>query len=277
MDTAGIAILYALSDEARYFGDRYCALNIARENGAARIEPRLDRHARPVPAEPSQTERQCAENRAEGLYSLRIGVGPRNAFENASALLQSVSSLRAVLIVGFAGGLDAGLAPGSVAVAETVTDTLTGRCYAADSVLFATAARVSPPDVRVARGPIASTDRVLVRAAEKRDLARTTGAIAVDMESAGAAAAAIEHGVPWLAVRAITDGVGDDLPFDFNALTFQAHGDPYGGVDRGSIVASALLHPWKIPALVRLGIRSSLAARSLAAFLHALLPRISEP
>ena len=252
-----IAILYALPDECRFFGDGISALKIVREDGAARIAP--------------EGNRPGAESLA---ISLRIGVGPRRAAEN-SALLLTGRPVSAVIVVGFAGGLAAGLAPGSVVVAEAVTDSLSGRRYAADTTLIAAAAQVVPPEVRVARGLVATMDRVLIRADEKRDFGRSTRSLAVDMESAGVAASATDCGVPWLAVRVITDGVEDDLPFDFNAETLQAYGDPYGGLDRGRIVASALLHLWKIPALIRLGKRSSLAARNLAAFLHALLPRLA--
>lgn len=211
-----------------------------------------------------------------GPVAARIGVGPDNAFENTCALLGGDRAISAVVIVGFAGGLEPGLQPGSVVVGETVRDLLTERTYAAESRLCAAAAEVNPPNFRTVRGLVVSSERVLTLSVEKHGLVSGTKAVAVDMESAAAAAAATEFGVPWLAVRVITDGVDDDLPFDFNAQSFQAHGDPYGGVDRGRIVADALLHPWKIPALIRLGMRSSLASRNLAAFLHALLPRIRD-
>ena len=65
--------------------------------------------------------------------------------------------------------------------------------------------------------------------------------------------------------------LNEDLPFDFNALA-----DAEGNVHRGRIVTKALLNPWKIPALIQLGQRSSLAARNLADFLQAFLDRLPE-
>jgi adenosylhomocysteine nucleosidase len=86
------------------------------------------------------------------------------------------------------------------------------------------------------------------------------------METAGAAQIAEERGVPWLALRAVTDGIADALPFDFDAYT-----DAEGNVNRNQIVLAALTRPWKIPALIQLGGRSARAARNLATFLETLL------
>ncbi len=112
---------------------------------------------------------------------------------------------------------------------------------------------------------LATVDRVLGRAAEKHELGVRTGAIAVDMESAGAARAAQERGIPWLAVRTISDALEDSLPFDFNALA-----DPNGNVSYHRVILATLTHPARIPELIRLGQRSSLAANHLALFLLAL-------
>jgi adenosylhomocysteine nucleosidase len=89
------------------------------------------------------------------------------------------------------------------------------------------------------------------------------------METWGAVQVAQKHGVPWLAVRAITDSVEADFPFDFNALA-----DADGNVDRGRVILATIARPWKIPALLRLGARSSLAARNLATFLESFLEQI---
>jgi adenosylhomocysteine nucleosidase len=249
----GVAILYALPDEARYFRDDYEALWVVGEGISGRIEH--DTHLSP------------RESRLG--YALRIGVGGQNADRGTTLLFQSGLAVCAVIVAGFAGGLAGNMRAGSVVVAERVSDTQSQQDYRAGTELLRAASGIQLPDILVYRGLLATTSSVLVRAAEKQEFARKTGAIAVDMESAAAAAVATKYGVPWLAVRVITDGVNDDLPLDFNALA-----NPDGSVNRGRIVASTLLHPWKIPALLRLGMRSSLAARNLAAFLHALLLQI---
>jgi hypothetical protein len=113
--------------------------------------------------------------------------------------------------------------------------------------------------------------RVLAHAEEKAACKSQTNAVAVDMETWGAAQAAERAGARWVAIRAVTDGANDTLPLDFNAFA-----DAQANPDRGRIMRHILLRPWKIPALIRLGARSSHAARRLASFLEAFLKRYPE-
>lgn len=198
------------------------------------------------------------------------GVGMRSTSSYLENRLKS-TAFRSIIVCGFAGGLKDGLPPGSVIVPDAVTDTTSQKTYRVDSALLAVAESTRLSHLKYHGGLLATTDRVLIRAGEKRAFAEQTGAVAVDMESAGAARIAEEHKIPWLAVRAVTDSVNDDLPFDFNALA-----DAQGNVNRRRIVVAALLRPWKIPALIRLGQRSSLAARNLADFLVDFLNRLPE-
>jgi adenosylhomocysteine nucleosidase len=242
---SGVAILYALPDEMRFAAGFERLVVSAAQSGA-----RILRH---------EAEKPCA---------LCVGVGARSASENAGLLLAGQPSVTTVLIVGFAGGLASGMGPGSLVAATTVIDLASGLDYEPDPLLLALA-QATETVVPLRSGALVTADRVVTRAAEKQELARSTGAIAVDMETAAAAAAATEYGVPWLALRVITDGVDDDLPLDFNSMA-----NPDGSVNRSRIVAHTLLHPWKVPALMRLGARSSLAALNLAAFLHAFVPAV---
>jgi adenosylhomocysteine nucleosidase len=251
------AILYALPDERQYFSNSYCALRAIVNNGVGSIE-----------RDPS---RPAADN--PRASTLQIGCGIENAYRNTVLLLESRRSFSGVIVAGFAGGLKAGLEPGAIVVSDRLVNTVSGREYLPDASLLAVARETKPHALRVSVGKLATTDRVAGFSADKHKLAAATGAIAVDMESSGVAEAATTLGVPWLAVRVITDGVDDDLPFDFNAQKFKPVSD-MDGVNRGAIVASVFVEPWKIPALIRLGLRSSLAARRLAAYLDALLPQI---
>ena len=177
---------------------------------------------------------------------------------------------RCLLICGFAGGLARELMPGTLVVGESVTNPQ-GQLFNADSRLLATVESVRLPELTAMRGTIYSADRVLTTRAEKQELTKRTDAIAVDMETYAAAQVAEERHVPWLAVRVVTDGVSDDMPLDFNALA-----DADGNVDKKRVIAATLAHPWKIPALIRLGARSSLAAKNLAVFLDAYLQALPD-
>lgn len=215
-------------------------------------------------------------------HSLAVGVsgmGTRKAAQEARRLLEASGAAR-LIICGFAGGLR-GEAPGTLVVARRVADytapDLPPRELSADARLCQTAEQVQKTTgwrtggIAVQTGLLVTVPQVLASAAEKRQLAEETNALAVDMETVGAARVAQEWGIPWLAIRAITDGVNDTLPFDFDALT-DAHGNP----DRNKIILATLLQPWKIPALLRLGQRSTLAAGNLAHFLEAFLNALPE-
>ncbi|HLJ56345.1 MAG TPA: hypothetical protein VKT77_14990 [Chthonomonadaceae bacterium] len=249
-------ILYALPDEAKYFGKEF-----ERRSVAPRDRPLED-------AEPVSPQ-------FGGVVAYRIGAGLERARRNTAAALDLLGPVRSVLIVGFAGGLETGLGPGDIAVGEEVSTGPGSVALRADRSLLEAVAHVTVVGARCVRGRITSASGVIGTAAEKREMARATGAIAVDTESAAAAAVIEERGGAWIAVRVITDGPEDDLPFDFNAESLQADGDPYGGVDRSKTVVLALQHPWKIPALIRLGLRANRAARNLALFLHALMPQLA--
>ena len=106
------------------------------------------------------------------------------------------------------------------------------------------------------------TKQVATTAAEKRELYKTTGADAVEMESFHLIAEARRYGVRAVAVRAICDGVDQDLPLDFNQA-IKADGR-FDWLPALSQVVSAPIH---LPRLVRFGFQTSKAARSLAQFL----------
>jgi adenosylhomocysteine nucleosidase len=61
-----------------------------------------------------------------------------------------------------------------------------------------------------------TVDRVLTYSVDKHKLKASTGAVGVDMESAAIGEVAQGHGLSFLIVRAISDGVNEDLPVDFN-------------------------------------------------------------
>jgi len=225
---------------------------------------------------PFQRRARLWTDRVQAGYS---GAGAQNSSRHAAELLCTADGdVAALLICGFGGSLgEAGVA--DVVIASDVLD-CTGSAgvntkYQADSRLLATAESVRLPGVACHTGALATTDRVLLNRDEKQAFLDRRGlskysAACVDMETAGAARIAAERGIPWLAVRTVTDAYEDTMPFDFNALA-----DGNGNVAIGRVIAAALSHPGKIPALMRLGQQSSRAATNLTDFLFALLPIIS--
>jgi nucleoside phosphorylase len=166
------------------------------------------------------------------------GPGPRLAREAVAA----AGEVGAWVSTGYCGALDARLSVGDILVATVVN------CWTA-----------AVPDcpARFLRGPIVSQDRVVGTAWEKRELA-ATGAVAVEMEAAGVAAAAHEQGVPFYCIRVVTDGANEDMPMDFNRYR-----RPDGRFSRGRIALAAMGRPKALASLIRFGRRCEKAAIQL--------------
>ena len=65
-------------------------------------------------------------------------------------------------------------------------------------------------------GPFVSVAHVLTHSIDKQTLGASTGAMGVDMESVAIGEVAQSNTLPFLIVRAISDGAKEDLPVDFN-------------------------------------------------------------
>jgi len=111
---------------------------------------------------------------------------------------------------------------------------------------------------RVVRGGLAGVEEVVVAQACKAALRHTTGAAAVDMESHIAAAYAAEAGLPFAALRVISDPATRALP----ALARCAI-KPNGEVDLAMILRGLVRNPRTLRALVSSGIDFSRALKSL--------------
>ena len=137
---------------------------------------------------------------------LVTGVGARSA-ERAITQALADSPPDAVLHVGWAGGLRAGLARGDL-VLVTAADGLA----VPDDLLDPVRNALARLPCRLSQGPLATASRVVAEPVDKLALGRATGALAVDMESGPVARACSEAGVPWIGLRAISDPADQRLP-----------------------------------------------------------------
>jgi nucleoside phosphorylase len=167
------------------------------------------------------------------------------------------------LIAGCAGALVPGLSPGDLVVATSVVSL--GETGAVLERFPAEAGALTPwltrRGVRVREGGIASSPVVLATPADKT-AAAATGALVVDMESAGVAAVAREREIPFAALRVVLDVVGQPLPAP-DLLT----GEP----STGRLVLALAGRPRVWPALARLAWQTRVAERRLRGFFAALL------
>lgn len=107
-------------------------------------------------------------------------------------------------------------------------------------------------------GAVAGRDVMTPSVAGKCALRAETGAVAVDMESHVAARVAARRGLPFAAVRVISDRADEALP-----PAAQIGMKPDGGVALGAVLASLARNPAQLPALIRTGRHAGLAFRTL--------------
>jgi adenosylhomocysteine nucleosidase len=167
------------------------------------------------------------------------------------------TTIRGVISFGVAGGLDPSLKPGDVVLATEVVAG-DGRWLAGLSLNEEVIASVALRRRRIVRGGLAGVEEVVVAQARKAALWLQTGAAAVDMESHIAAAYAAEAGLPFAALRVISDSAQRSLP----ALAQSAiRAD--GKVDLRKILSGVVRNPSALSALVSTGIDFNRALRSL--------------
>jgi len=167
------------------------------------------------------------------------------------------TTIRGVISFGVAGGLGPSLKPGDIVLATEVMAG-DGRWLAGLSLNEEVIAGVAMRRRRIVRGGLAGVEEVVVASARKAALWLQTGAAAVDMESHIAAAYAEEAGLPFAALRVISDSAHRSLP----ALA-KAAIRPDGKVDLGKILSGIVRNPRSLSALVSTGMDFNRALRSL--------------
>jgi nucleoside phosphorylase len=178
------------------------------------------------------------------VVATRTGMGTALAAGAAESLLDAVE-VDHVIVCGIAGGMgDTRI--GEVLYPEVVVDKRSRAEYK------------PVPFVPVeARGKLVTHDDFDMGDEEHQALV-ADGFIAVDMETAAVAGVCERRGVPWSAVRVISDLVGV-TPGDVIDLA-----NPDGSPKIGAGLKYLLRHPTRIPYLVELGMNSRNAAISAA-------------
>lgn len=159
---------------------------------------------------------------------------------------------KAIISTGICGGLQPGLAVGTTVIASEI---IFGHAR-----LLAGAAWRSAllGQIGGIEGAIAGSDAIVSTPADKAKLYAATGAIAADMESYVAARVAAEHGLPFAALRVISDAAEDALP----PATLTAM-NAAGALDARALSRSLLRNPLQIPALIRTGRKADKAFAEL--------------
>lgn len=173
-----------------------------------------------------------------------------DAATRAFAGIEAGGPIDLVLSIGWAGALTTECVAGEAYNVAGVIDARTGERFNCDA----------------GSGPywLATNPRV-ADIPEKDRLASTYKAALVDMEAAAIARLAAMRGIPFYAIKGVSDPLEAKLP-DFNRFI-----DAGGQFQTPKFVLFALLRPWVWPALVRIGENSRKASQSMAERLHELL------
>lgn len=187
------------------------------------------------------------------------GPGQARAHSAARSLLDVGAT--ALLSFGVAGGCNPVLPSGTVILSTGVRDIVDG---GQGDLLYTNREwqrRIKSRllgCVLVEEAMIASAAVPVTGAADKRLLHTELNAAAVDMESAAIAHAAIEAGVPFMALRAILDTADTTLP-----PAALAGLGPDGNPRVAEVIRALGRRPQDLPALIRLGVANTKARRAL--------------
>jgi len=172
------------------------------------------------------------------------------------ALLEArITGAHGIISIGIAGGLAPGLRVGDWVVADAVL--ADGEPLPTDASWTERLLSRLPEAIK---GLLLGVDAVVADAGQKADLHRTTGALAVDMESHIVARVARRHRLPFAATRVVCDPVHRALP-----PAARIGMKPDGQMDLPAVLRSLLAEPSQLPALVVTGWE---AKRSFASLLR---------
>jgi adenosylhomocysteine nucleosidase len=208
----------------------------------------------PMPSEFAPLVKACGLKEAGSVWGGRAGaielvagktgIGTSRAAAATERMLDR-GPLDHVMVVGIAGGMGSSKV-GDVIFPEVVVDKASGAEY-----------RPTPLRDVDAYGRLVTHDDFDMQPDDCAALV-ADGFIAVDMETAAVAGVCERRGVPWSAVRSISDLVGV-TPGDVIGLA-----NPDGTPNVGASIKYLLTKPWRIPKLVRLGLDSQRAAKGAA-------------
>jgi hopanoid-associated phosphorylase len=158
-----------------------------------------------------------------------------------------------IISFGISGGLNPELVAGDWVVASAVR--YSGRVIATDSKWTQELSKRLPGAVLA---DIVGSDTMVPSPAEKSHLHRTTGAVAVDMESHIAAEIAATHGIAFAACRVIIDAAHRTLPAAAGPAL-----DSNGAVNIFAVMRSIMQAPGQLPDLARAALDACIAERAL--------------
>ncbi len=169
------------------------------------------------------------------------------------------ASISGIVSFGVAGGLSPTLRSGDIVIASEIV-AAKNRWVAAEGLSQALYG-LPESEHRIVRGVLVGVEEVVLGRKAKAALRASTGADAVDMESHIAARYAEQHGLPFAALRVISDPAHRALP-EIAAAALKQNGD----VDVWKVMRGIARRPSQIRALVHSGRDFNRALRGLRSY-----------
>jgi adenosylhomocysteine nucleosidase len=181
-------------------------------------------------------------HRDDNLYVAACAGTGQAAATRAFAEIEKDSPIDLVFSIGWAGALTPDLAPGTSHNVAGVIDVQTGERFRCDA---------GAGELWLATSPKVADE------AEKRRLASTYNAALVDMEAAAIARLAQMRGIPFYAIKGISDPLNAKLP-EFNRFL-----SAQGQFQLFRFGIFAAIRPWYWPSLARMGENSRRASQRI--------------
>ncbi len=185
------------------------------------------------------------ERFGEGLLIQVTGMGAERARRGAERLLALGAT--ALASWGSAGGLTRDLHPGDLVLPKSVLSK-DNTVYPVDAIWHGRLCERLQGELCIHVDALVESPTVLRTAADKSALYRTSGAVAVDLESAAVAEAAEGAGVSLMVVRAVVDAADVTIP---NCVIAAVNQD--GHIQRMKLLAGLARRPGQLFALIGLG------------------------
>jgi nucleoside phosphorylase len=221
-----IAVTFALSAESQKFLHSLGNKSRSDRNGVRTIRGEID-------------------NRT--IEILHTGVGEKICRQRMAKFLQD-HEFACLISAGFAGALNDQLKIGDLLLAKNF------------STVDLVQTRTLLSGLRIHIANLLTVPALIDSVAERMKLARTSGAVAVDMETEFIARACAKHGLPLLSLRAISDTPRELFPAPANLLFDMERQQ----TNMPKLAAYLLAHPTRVPSLVQFSRRIARARRVLA-------------
>lgn len=191
----------------------------------------------------------------EGAFLFVSGVGPDRACLASRILIENGAA--ALLSWGFACGLRPDITPGEIVIPKWVISA-DDAIHVVDPLWRERLCSRIGVHLRICPGSLAESRNIMPDSSSKELLGRETGAVAADMESASICKAAWKAGIPFLAVRAVTDTMMMRVPRCAGGCV-----DGRGRIRPLRLVSGLMRRPAELPDVIRLCRNFQAAIKSL--------------